>query len=147
MELRAGMVMIRQPIGPLWLNRCAPVALSRLLGLTYKGAVRRIHAAGGDYRSATADVFQRLLAPYGIIQELFFRPPETFQHWRPATGYWVIIATTNCAESGHCIALKDGAALDNGWVMEGDYIGRLASVRVHAAWQIESLALPASIMD
>jgi hypothetical protein len=115
-------------------NSCTPRALSRLFREPYEASCGRIQAAGGDYQRVMSDVMQRVLEPYGIKRVLnFVRRPRVFNRWRPARGLWVLVVTGWGASTGHCITLRDGRAMDNGWIAQSS---TLASLRVHAAWQI-----------
>lgn len=128
-----------------WENACAPKALARLFGTSYEHEARRIHQAGGNHHSVTAEAFRELLRPFGIAQELTFANPPLFHRLRrKMPGYWVVVVTgqTFCGEtSSHCVTLKYGSAMDNGWIPEQQ---NLSSRRVYAAWRIKSLQ-PAQI--
>jgi hypothetical protein len=120
-------------------NACCPMALSRLFREPYEASCGRIQRAGGNYRCVMPDVLQRVLEPYGIRRVLdFVMHPRKFTSWRRGKqGAWVVVVTGIGSSSGHCVVLKAGQAMDNGWVGEGS--GRLASLRVHAAWQISKV--------
>lgn len=119
-------------------NACAPFALARLFGENYDDWCRHISAAGGDYQAVTCEQLHRLLVERGAISaRSFSKRPRIFSRWRPDRGRWVAIVTGNGSRYGHCVTFRDGEALDNGWVTEGRYYGRQASLRVHAAWQLQ----------
>jgi hypothetical protein len=124
-------------------NACTPVALGRLFREPFEAACRRIVNAGGNYQSVTPDVLQRVLEPHGIRQvQDFVKRPRKFSAWRRGKrGAWVTVVTGRGASTGHCVTLRDGRAMDNGWCSEGSYEGydRFKTLRVHAAWQISKV--------
>ncbi len=117
---------------------CAPRALSRLFKEPFETSCRRIIAAGGDYQSVTPGVMQKLLVDGpGVKQAQFLKQPRLFQRWRRGKrGAWVTVVTAP-GSNGHCVTLRNGEAMDNGWVTWQR--GRLERVRVHCAWQLTSL--------
>jgi hypothetical protein len=117
-------------------NACAPMALSQLFNESFDAACDRIFAAGGRPNAVTRDVFDRLLP--GVTQRKVFRRPRVFHSFRRRPGTWVVVATGRGASTGHCIALRDGRPMDNGWVRFEPGRLRYESLRVHAAWQLAS---------
>jgi len=115
-------------------DACAPYALARLFRESYSDSCRRVMAAGGDYQRVTYRVMHRLLQRVGIARVHGYRRPRIFNSWRKGKrGAWVVTVTGN-GSRGHCVTLRDGVAMDNGWV--GQRYGRVMSLRVHAAWKL-----------
>jgi hypothetical protein len=120
-------------------DACAPVALSMLFGETFEQACDRIRYAGGSPSSVTKEVFDRLLEPRGIKQRTVFKRPAVFARWRRwKRGAWVVVVKGLGADSGHCVAMRDGCPMDNGWVRFERGRLRYESLRVHAAWRVAS---------
>jgi hypothetical protein len=118
-------------------NACGPMALSQLFGETFEQACNRIVEAGGRPNAVTKGVFDRLLAPHGVRQRRIFKRVRVFHSWRrEKLGAWVVVVTGIGDRAGHCIALRDGRPMDNGWVRFEPGRRRYESLRVHAAWQI-----------
>jgi hypothetical protein len=114
---------------------CAPFALARLFDEPYERVCERLSQAGGDYRAPSWEALERVLTAHGIKCHHHFRRTPRFTRWRQGKpGYWVTVVSTPFS-TGHCIVLKDGQALDNGWV--NCWPHRVAQLRVHGAWQIE----------
>jgi hypothetical protein len=128
--------MSRDPINP---NACTPKALAQLFSESFEKTCDRIFAAGGHPRAVTKIVFDRLLAPRGIKHRHIFKRPAVFSTWRRwKRGAWVTVCTGLGDSSGHCITMRDGQPMDNGWVRFVPGRPRYESLRVHAAWQLAS---------
>lgn len=113
----------------------------RLFGKSYDAMCHRIRRLGGNYERVTADVLHRTIAQLATIVSVrsyrrTLRQP-LFNSWRRGKqGAWVVVALSPYGSSaGHCIVLRDGQALDNGWAME--WPGRAQQLRVQAAWELQ----------
>jgi hypothetical protein len=122
-------------------NACTPVALSQLFSQSFDEVCDRIFEAGGRPYAVTRPVLDRLLAPHGIKQRRMFKRPAVFASWRrEKLGAWVLVVTGLGASTGHCVAMRDGLPLDNGWVRFESGRPRYESLRIHAAWQLEKVS-------
>ena len=114
-------------------SACCPAALARLLGESYEAAWWRLKQEGTDPSEPSSQAVHRALELVGILSVHSYRRRPLFSRWRRGRdGRWLVIVTGG-GSGGHAIALKDGAALDNGWAMG---YGDVMSLRVHAAWRI-----------
>ena len=114
------------------------MALSQLFNETFEQVSERICSVGGRPHAVDRDVFDRLLAPHGVQQRKLFRRPRVFHSFRRRPGTWVTVVKGIGSATGHCIALRDGRPMDNGWVRFEPGRPRYESLRVHAAWRISA---------
>jgi hypothetical protein len=116
---------------------CVPTALAKLFDESYEAACQRLYAAGADYTRVEIGALHDVLEAERDIKTVYdpdVKPP--FMAWRRhKRGEWVAVLTYCDAPTSHCIALKNGAILDNGWLQPTN-----PNILVHAAWQLEERA-------
>lgn len=113
------------------ISSCTPVALGWLLRRSPRAICARIHAAKGDPACVRTSTLEAVLPPIRRRQR-FYRPVK-FLAWRKRKrGAWVVSVRSPGDRAGHCIALRDGIAYDNGY---SRYRG-LKHFRVYAARQL-----------
>ena len=122
---------------PSFRYACVPTALSKLFGETYDETCQRLYAVGAVYTHVTIEALYDLLLELRGVQEVY--EPDispSFMQWRRwKRGAWVAVVTHENAPSSHCVALKDGVVLDNGWLRAED-----PTILLHAAWRLEEKA-------
>lgn len=112
-----------------------PYALKRILKYSYRRLCHIIVEKGGNHHAVTLPVLEKVLKDLaGVKKSIVFRRKPWFEDWRQGKkGTWVVTVVSPFTKSAHCIALKDGQGLDNGWT--NDFM--LSGLKVQSAHQLE----------